>query len=111
MQRILIVLAVSLALAAWTTTAPTQGYRPPGSTAPPWQIYGELFDFTNVKIYIDGVKVVDERLSLLSGDGEFRGRYGGKAISASCSTTSGLLSSSVRCIVFVDNERAATLSF
>lgn len=79
--------------------------------AAPWQIRGELFDFTNVKIFIDGVKVIDGRLSLISGDGEFAGRHAGKPIAASCTTSSGLLASTVRCIVFVDNERAATLSF
>jgi hypothetical protein len=97
--------------AGCTTVAPSQGYRAPGSTAAPWQIRGELFDFTNVKIFVNDTKVIDKRVSLVSGDGEFRGSYGGKAITASCSTSAGLLTAGTRCIVFVDNERAATLSF
>lgn len=98
-------------LAACSTVAPSQGYRTAGSVAAPWQISGELFDFTNVKIFINGAKVIDERLSLLSGDGEFHSSYNGKQIMASCSTSTGLMSSSTKCFVFVENEKAATLTF
>ena len=98
-------------LSACTTVAPTQGYRSAGSTAAPWQIRGELFDITNVKIFINDTKVIDERVSLMSGDGEFRARYDGKNISASCSTSAGLMIASTKCMVFVENEKAATLSF
>lgn len=101
----------TLSIAACSTVAPSQGYRPSGSTAAPWQISGELFDITNVKIFVNGSKVIDERLSLMSGDGEFNSSYSGKHIMASCSTSTGLMSSSTKCIVFVDNEKAATLSF
>lgn len=104
-------LAVMAALAGCTTVAPSQGYRPAGSMAAPWQIRGELFDITNVKIFVNDSKVIDDRVSFISGDGEFRGRYEGKTISASCNTSTGLVTVSTRCIVFVENERAATLSF
>jgi hypothetical protein len=103
--------AAAVALTACSTVAPSQGYRAAGSTAAPWQISGELFDFTNVKIFINGTKVIDERLSLMSGEGEFHSSYSGKQIMASCSTSAGLVSSSTKCIVFVQNEKAATLSF
>jgi hypothetical protein len=106
-----VTLLLAAATCACTTTAPSQGYRPAGSMAAPWQIRGELFDLTNVKIFVDDAKVIDERLSLVSGDGEFRGSYGGKAVTVSCTTGMGLVTSAVRCIVFVNNERAATLSF
>lgn len=101
----------TLSIEACSTVAPSQGYRPSGSTAAPWQISGELFDITNVKIFVNGSKVIDERLSLMSGDGEFNSSYNGKQIMASCSTSTGLMSSSTKCFVFVDNEKAATLSF
>jgi hypothetical protein len=74
---------LALFATACTTVAPSQGYRSSGSTEAPWEISGELFDFTNVKILINGTKVIDERLSLLSGDGEFRSSYRGKRITAS----------------------------
>lgn len=107
----LLISLLALSTAACTTVAPSQGYRSAGSTAAPWQISGELFDFTNVKIFINGAKIIDERLSLLSGDGDFHSSYSGKQIMASCSTSSGLVSASTKCIVFVANEKAATLSF
>lgn len=106
-----LILAMACVVTACTTTAPSQGYRPPGSTAAPWQIHGELFDITNVKIFVNGTKVIDERMSFMSGDGEFRGRYDGKNVTASCATSSGLMTVSTRCFVFVENEKAATLSF
>jgi hypothetical protein len=111
LSRLTTAILVAVAIAGCTTTAPSQGYRPPGSTATPWQIRGELFDLTKVRIFVNDSKVIDARLSMLSGDGEFRGSYGGKAISASCNTSAGLLVAATRCIVFVENERAATLSF
>lgn len=97
-------------VATGCATAPSQGYRPAGSTAAPWQISGELFDITNIKIFINGDKVIDERLSLMSGDGEFHTSYSGKQILASCSTSPTLFSATTKCFVFVDNEKAATLS-
>ena len=106
-RKLAFLLAVAV-IAGCTTAAPSQGYRPPGSTASPWQISGELFDFTNVKIFVNGVKVIDERLSLLSGDGEFHSSYRGKQISANCYTDGW---GGTKCLVFVDNEKAATLSF
>jgi hypothetical protein len=65
-----------------------------------------------VKVFVNDTKVIDNRLSLMSRDGEFRGSYAGKSVTTSCSTSSGLLTAGTRCIVFVENERAAaTLSF
>jgi hypothetical protein len=100
-----------LSVTACSTVAPSQGYRSAGSTEAPWQIGGELFDITNVKIFINGVKIIDDRLSLFSGDGDFHASYSGKQISASCTTNTGLLAKTIKCFVFVENEKAATLSF
>ncbi|WP_026182550.1 hypothetical protein [Leeia oryzae] len=109
--RITLLLCCISIISGCSVVAPSQGYRQAGSTAAPWQISGELYDFTNVKIFINGAKVIDERLSLLSGDGEFQSRYDGKNIVANCSTSAGLLTTATRCMVFVENEKAATLSF
>lgn len=111
LNSILAVSALALSATACTAVAPSQGYRSAGSTAAPWQISGELFDFTNVKIFINGTKVIDERLSLLSGDGDFHASYSGKQILASCTTSTGFVATSTKCYVFVENEKAATLSF
>lgn len=110
-NRLFAISLLFLSVTACTTVAPSQGYRSAGSMAAPWQISGELFDFTNVKIFINGSKIIDERLSLLSGDGDFHASYSGKQILASCSTSTGLMATSTKCFVFVENEKAATLSF
>ncbi|WP_166485664.1 hypothetical protein [Rhodoferax ferrireducens] len=104
-------LLLALSISSCSTVAPSQGYRSAGSTAAPWQISGELFDFTNVKISINGSREIDGRVSLLSGEGALHSIYGGKQVMASCSTSSGLMTAATKCIVFVENERAATLSF
>ena len=61
-------LLLTLAVAGCSTVAPTQGHRPAGYTAAPMQIHGEIFDFTNVKIFVNGSKVIDRRVSFLTGD-------------------------------------------
>lgn len=108
MSKLFPLLVLVTSLVGCTTVAPSQNYRSAGSTAAPWQIRGELFDITNVKIFINESKVIDERLSLLSGEGEFRSSYQNKTVTASCTTN---VFASTRCMVFIDNERAATLSF
>ena len=108
---VLCISLLMLSISACTTAASSQGYRPAGSTETPWQISGELYDFTDVKIFINGTKVIDERISLMNGEGEFHSSYNGKQIMASCSSSTGLVSASTKCIVFVENEKAATLSF
>ena len=106
----LVCFATAIIISGCTSVAATQGYRPAGSTEVPIQISGELFDFTNVRIYIDGTKVIDKRLSFFTGDGEFLSTYNNMQIAASCSTASSLMSSNVKCFVFINNERAATLT-
>ncbi|WPC67944.1 hypothetical protein SBP18_05375 [Rhodoferax ferrireducens] len=64
-----------------------------------------------MKISINGSRVIDERVSLLSGEGALHSIHGGKQIMASCSTSSGLMTAATKFTVFVENERAATLSF
>lgn len=50
-------------------------------------------------------------MSIMTGRGDLGGHYDGKPISVSCSTTSGFLVVKTQCMVFVGNERAATLQF
>ena len=38
--RVFSLLLVAIVITGCTTTAPSQGYRAPGSTASPWQISG-----------------------------------------------------------------------
>ena len=84
----------------------------PGSAArsrPGLDVRGDLIDLTQVKIFVNGDKVIDDQVSLLHGDGEFRGSYAGKPVIASCSTSS--QPSRTTCLVSVDNDRPTALEF
>ena len=101
-----------IALLVGCATAPSQGYRPANYAGAPWNISGEMNQFTNgVVIKINGQTVIDKTLSLLSGDGEFSGQYDGKAVNATCMTSMGMFASKTNCFVFVNSEKAATLTF
>lgn len=114
------VAAALLVACSTTATAPAQGYRPAGSTGAPWLITADLNELSNtVIIKINGEKAAEGAISMLTGAGEFSGGYQGKAVHASCSQSAGLVTyysyglipEKRQCLVFIDNERAATLQF
>lgn len=100
-------LTIAAALAVFATGC---AMLPPDASLAQLKIRGELIDMADVKIFINGEKVIDDRLALLSGDGEFHGLYGGRHVRANCSTKSGLVAAKTQCAVFVDQRRASTLS-
>ena len=105
-------LAVIALLLAGCASAPSQGYRPANYPGAPWSISGDMNHFTNsVVIKINDQTVIDKSLSIFGGDGEFSGTYDGKAVSASCFTSRGFFGNKTDCIVFVNSEKAATLTF
>lgn len=53
------------------------------------KIRGELVDSSDVKIFVNDAKVIEDRVSLLSGEGEFAGNFQGKPVHATCATPSG----------------------
>jgi hypothetical protein len=69
------------------------------------QIRGELVDSTDVRIFVNDTKVIDDHVSLLHGDGEFAGNYQGRPVSARCATPSGLKLNATTCTVALDQER------
>lgn len=64
----------------------------------------------DVRIFINGEKVIDDRLALLSGEGHFHGSYDGKEVTADCSSRAGLVADKTRCAVFVGHRRASVLA-
>ena len=68
-------------------------------------IHGELIDSSDVRIFVNGDKVIDDQISLLHGDGKFDGQYQGKRVSADCSTPAGRQLNATLCTVVVDGER------
>ena len=69
------------------------------------QIRGELIDSTDVRIFVNEAKVIDDRVSLLRGDGDFAGNYQGRPVSARCATPAGLKLNATTCTVALDGER------
>jgi len=107
-----IVIVGALVLSGCATQAPVQGYRPASHAGAPWQISGQYNEFSgNIVISINGQKVAEGSMSILSGTAELNGQYDGKQVASSCSYNTGLFVSKTQCIVFVGNERAATLQF
>jgi len=101
---------VALVCAGCANVSPVPGHQA-SEPVRTLQVRGDLIDLTDVKIYINDDKVIDEQVSLLRGDGEFRGVYAGKPVTASCSTAPRRKAGGTICLVSVDNERATTLTF
>jgi hypothetical protein len=68
-------------------------------------IVGQLVDSSDVRIFVNGDKVIDDQISLLHGDGRFNGNWQGKPVSADCSTPAGGQLNATLCTVAVDGER------
>jgi hypothetical protein len=64
-----------------------------------------LVDSTDVRIFVNGEKVIDDKVSLLHGDGKFNGSYQGKPVSADCATPAGRKLNATTCTVAVAGER------
>jgi hypothetical protein len=99
------------ALATGCASVPGSDYAPAATSPSGLQIRGELVDLTDVKIFVNGQKVIDEQLALLSGEGAFKGYYEGRRVVADCSSKSGLALAKTRCFVSVGGESASTLAF
>lgn len=104
----LMVLLVTVGCAS----APSQSYRPANYSGSPWSIVGDFNSLSQkVIIKINNQMVIEGRLSFLGGNGEFQGSYEAKPVTASCSTNTGFLGSKTSCMIFINGDRAATLSF
>lgn len=104
--------ALLLTLTGCAAVAPSQSYRPANFAGAPLSISGQYSDLSNaVEITINGKNVTSGTLSFFGGNGEFSGEYEGRPVNASCVTSVGLWGPKPICYVFINGERAATLSF
>lgn len=111
-MRTAFLISLSALLSACAATAPAQMYRPSGSTAAPHHIDGEYNDFSRqITIRIDGQPALSGTLSIFSNRAELSGQHKGQAVAASCQQVAGFFDYRTQCLVFVNNERAATLQF
>lgn len=67
-------------------------------------IRGELVDSSDVRIFVNGDKVIDDRVSLVRGDGKFDGTWQGKQVRADCTTAAGRAVAGTTCTVAVAGE-------
>lgn len=106
-------IAVSVALlSACVSTPNAQNYRPAGSNDAQWQFTGSFNKLSgDLKIAIDGTDVLTGTLSFIGNNGELSGKYQNKSVTASCGQHQTLFKVSTDCMIFVNNERAATLEF
>lgn len=124
MRTPLLLSAALIVLNACTTTtqdvSPSQSYRPAGSDEL-WTITGNLEnEFTAglvnevtrmLHVNINGVEVIRGQLSARA-TGELTGRYLNHTVVSNCSSeqrTENWID--VSCMILIDNERAATLTF
>lgn len=114
MKRIFL-LTAALLIGCTTTVSPTQSYRPANYPGAAWSIGarsegGTLSD--EITVTINGQAIANGTLNELKPSDNFTGTFEGRNILAECSlVNSGQLTYGHECIVFVDNERAAQLSF
>lgn len=107
--RLLAALLVLLAAACAST--PTQSYRPRGSDDA-WQISGNYTPITEaLAIRINGLEVMDGRLSFFGNSAELHGTYQDKPVTANCYKRLSWGGEKTECQVLVSNEHAATLQF
>lgn len=95
---------LALTLGACSSFAPVTGSHYVSADGQ-LQIRGELVDSTDVRIFVNEAKVIDDKVSLLHGDGDFAGNYQGHPVSASCATPAGLKLNATTCIVALEGER------
>lgn len=104
-QKITIIAgALALFSACSTTMTPVTGNHY-ASTDGALHIRGELVDSSSVRIYVNNAKVIEDSVSLLKGDGDFKGSFQGKPVHASCATVSGRTMAGTTCLVAVAGER------
>jgi type 1 fimbria pilin len=104
-QKITICASLAVLLSACSTTmAPVMGnhYASNDGTV---HIRGELVDSSNVRIFVNDAKVIEDHVSLLKGDGDFSGSFQGKPVRATCATQGGPTLSGTTCLVAFGGER------
>lgn len=100
-----------LLLSGCATTAPSQVYRP-SNAQQSIKISGDYNEFsTALNIYFDGNLTLQGKMPIFSDSTELNGNYGNYDASAVCTRQTQILNEVINCMVFIDNERATTLTF
>ena len=102
--KFMIAAALAVTLSGCTAFAPVTGSHYTSRDGK-LDIHGQLIDSSDVRIFVNGDKVIDDHVSLLYGDGKFDGTWQGKRVSADCSTAAGQTTGATRCTVAVAGEQ------
>ena len=102
--KFMIVAALAVTMSGCAAFAPVTGNHYTSRDGK-LDIQGELVDSSDVRIFVNGDKVIDDHVSLLHGDGKFGGTWQGKRVSADCTTAEGRKVGATTCLVAVDGER------
>jgi hypothetical protein len=101
-----------LALAGCATTIPPSQTFKADDQQKAVRIGGEYNSFTTaVKITINGQTVIEDSMGFWRQYKEFSGEYQGKSVLAGCDWRQSFFDSFVKCNVFIDDVRAAELTF
>ncbi len=100
---------ICLALLSGCVSAAMQMYRPIGVESQ-YRIHGKSVG-RFFKIFINDKEVITGSTRFFGGRTETAGSYETHAVNASCAYDMGFFINTLECIVFIDNERAATLTF
>ncbi|PQO88545.1 hypothetical protein C5614_30240 [Massilia phosphatilytica] len=102
--KFMIAAAVAVTMSGCTAFAPVTGNHYTSRDGK-LDIQGQLVDSSDIRIFVNGDKVIDDRVSLLHGDGKFGGTWQGKQVSADCSTAEGRKVGGTTCLVAVGGEQ------
>ncbi|HUS23324.1 MAG TPA: hypothetical protein VM369_00100 [Candidatus Binatia bacterium] len=96
-------------LASGCAAAAKQTYQPT-DTAPQWLIEGRESGLGQLTISINGTPVIQGKVSIWSGEGDFSGSFEGKNLRALCSKAEGS-GIRTRCALQMDGQKITTLHF
>jgi len=102
--KFMIMAAVAVTMSGCTALAPVTGNHYTSRDGK-LDIQGQLVDSSDVRIFGNGDKGIDDHVSLMHGDGKFGGTWQGRKVSADCATAQGRKVGGTTCLVAVGDER------
>ena len=104
----IIIAALLVTLLGCTSASPKQYYRPAGAEQQV-EVYGRFDQISfEHQVLINGNVVIDGQLSYNYDDGHFSGEYEGMTVTSDCNWK---LKKDLTCLVKINDEMAATLTF
>ncbi|BAW79806.1 hypothetical protein TAO_0436 [Candidatus Nitrosoglobus terrae] len=112
LKRLYFLLTIASLLIAACSSGPARTYAKGNHKGSVWNVDGDFNEGSNsLKIYINGYKAISGRLSFFGDTAIMNGEYQGEEASAHCRRRGGTYSDYVRCTVFVNGQKAATIQW